>query len=157
MSARKELPSESLLIFRILVIHISRLISLFSAMNCVSQQKIPFVSLHRGIGASMSTRFTTKRGMSARKQQRRFATRYASFNSVKLLTALLKPNYLHIGIRSGRMTIMAAGLTNTTMTMMILIHVEVNSSLGQLASWHAKKEIVSFHCKLLSNYYTLGH
>ena len=67
MSAHKELPSESVLIFRILVIHISRLISLFSAMNCVSQQKIPFVSLHRGIGASMSTRFTTKRGMSARK------------------------------------------------------------------------------------------
>ena len=67
MSARKELPSESLLIFRNLVIHISLLISLFSAMNCVSQQKIPFVSLHRGIGASMSTRFTTKRGMSARK------------------------------------------------------------------------------------------
>ena len=49
---------------------------------------------------------------------------------------------------------MAAGLTNTTMTMMILIHVEVNSSLGQLASWHANKEIVSFHCKL---YYILGH
>ena len=48
---------------------------------------------------------------------------------------------------------MVAGLTNTTMTMMILIHVEVNSSLGQLASKHAHKEIVSISYKSLTMYY----
>ena len=73
-------------------------------------------------------------------------TRYVSVNLVKLhVIGLLEPNYLYIVIRFGRMTIMVAGLTDTTMIMLILIHVEVNSSLGQLASWHAHKEIVSFY------------